>query len=272
MNKIARVFPRRTNATPDDDLVFFGAPELFMPEFDEVHISQTFTYDATKTDFLYRQWEKIGVPVKVGGVAFGERSNEFVAGRYLKKGHTITSRGCNNRCWFCSVPSREGDIRELPIVDGHILHDDNILQCSDKHIRGVFEMLKRQPERPRLQAIEAKLLLDWHCELFTNVKVSHLFCAYDTADDYEPLVYAGRMLNAHGMNYHQMFCYVLMGYESDTLEKAEDRCRKVISAGFTPFAMLYRDESGKYRQDWRKFQREWANMYITFSKIKEAGK
>lgn len=42
--EIARVFPRKTKATPDDELCFFGPPPLLnMPEVDEVHISVTFT-------------------------------------------------------------------------------------------------------------------------------------------------------------------------------------------------------------------------------------
>lgn len=267
--RIARVFPRRTNVTPDDELVFTGTPELFMPEIDEVHISQTFTYDAKRVDWLYHQWEQVGVPVHVGGPAFGMPSGEFVPGRYMKQGHVITSRGCNNRCWFCDVPKREGDIRELPIVDGYILHDDNILQCSEDHIRAVFAMLKRQPERPRLQAIEAKLLMPWHCELFADAKVSHLYCAYDTEDDYEPLVDAGKLLHEYGMNYHQMFCYVLIGYPDDTKEKAENRLRKTMKAGFSPFAMLYKTDEGKILDRWNHFQYEWANIQKVMTKMKE---
>lgn len=51
--KIARVFPRRTTATPDDELVFFGPPPLLiLPEIDEVHISVAFTYDRPKAEEL----------------------------------------------------------------------------------------------------------------------------------------------------------------------------------------------------------------------------
>jgi len=37
MNIIARVFPRRTRATPTDELAFIGEPGLFPPEVDAVH-------------------------------------------------------------------------------------------------------------------------------------------------------------------------------------------------------------------------------------------
>ena len=78
----------------------------------------------------------------------------------MKKGYVITSRGCPNRCWFCAVPKREGyALRELPVIDGWIVTDDNLLACSDRHIKEVFDMLKRQPDRPQLVGVlEAKIL------------------------------------------------------------------------------------------------------------------
>ena len=60
MNKrIARVFPRRTAATPTDSLVFINTPPplLNMPEVDEVHVSCTFTWDLRSAEELAYQWE-----------------------------------------------------------------------------------------------------------------------------------------------------------------------------------------------------------------------
>ena len=127
--KIARVFPRRTKATPDDPLAFTGPPPRGgLPDIEEVHVSVTFTYDMEKACQLAEQWMKLGVPVHMGGPAFNMPGGDFVPGMYLKKGYVITSRGCPNRCWFCSVPRREGGrLRELPITEGNIVLDDNLL-------------------------------------------------------------------------------------------------------------------------------------------------
>lgn len=148
--KIARVFPRRTKATPDDPLAFTGPPPRGgLPDMEEVHVSVAFTYDMEKACQLAEQWMKLGVPVHMGGPAFNMPGGDFVPGMYLKKGYVITSRGCPNRCWFCSVPRREGGrLRELPITEGNIVLDDNLLACSRQHIEAVFEMLGRQKERP----------------------------------------------------------------------------------------------------------------------------
>lgn len=148
---ILRVFPRKTNATPEDEYVAIGSPGLFVPDdISEIHISVTFTWDLQEAEILAEQWARYG-DVKIGGPATGMRGENFTPGLYLKHGYTITSRGCPNHCWFCSVPKREGALRELPITDGWILLDDNIFACSEKHIRAVFDMLKRQKHRPEFK-------------------------------------------------------------------------------------------------------------------------
>jgi len=78
--KIARVFPRKTKATPDDSLAFANcSPPTSLPEIDEVHISVTFTYDMRRAEELEREWRVIGVPVKMGGAADGisDRLDEY---------------------------------------------------------------------------------------------------------------------------------------------------------------------------------------------------
>ena len=271
--KIARVFPRKTAATPDDPLAFFGPPPMLaLPEIDEVHVSVTFTYDRPKAEALAYQWEMVGVPVKVGGPAYDDPAGEFVPGLYLKRGYTITSRGCNNHCWFCMASQREGSLRELEIKEGWDVLDNNLLQCSEEHIRAVFEMLKRQPHHPKFTGgLEAKELKPWHCELLKESRPERMYFAYDTPDDYEPLVVAGRMLMDAGFTpqSHVMACYNLIGYKGDTFDKAQKRLEQTIQAGFMPYAMLYRDESGQVDKEWAKFQREWLRPAIVSKKFGE---
>ena len=270
--KIARVFPRKTKATPDDDLVFFDVPPLLtLPEIDEVHISVTFTYDREEAERLAFAWEQIGVPVKIGGPAYNDPAKgDFIPGMYLKKGYVITSRGCNNHCWFCSAWRREGKLRELPITNGWNVLDNNLLQCSEQHIKDVFAMLKRQDEKPVFTGgLEAKELKPWHCDLLREAKTKRMYFAYDTPDDYEPLVLAGKMLRDAGISpkRHTAACYNLIGYHGDTFDAAQERLEKTIRAGFMPYAMLYRDEKGNVDRKWAKFQREWLRPSIVATKF-----
>jgi hypothetical protein len=272
--RIARVFPRVTNATPVDEYSFRDAPGMFLPPIDEVHISVAFTYDMDKAHQLAEQWRHIA-PVKIGGPALDEPGGDFIPGMYLKKGYVITSRGCPNRCWFRRVPIREGGvIRELEIKEGNNILDDNLLACSDEHIKAVFAMLKRQKYgRPEFTGgLEAKRLKDWHIDLLRDLKPKEIFFAYDTPDDYEPLVIAGKKLLDAGFTTasHTLRAYVLIGHPVDTFDKAEKRLYQTIGAGILPMAMLYRDQKGKVSKDWARFQTEWARPAIVNTKIREA--
>jgi hypothetical protein len=258
--RVIRVFPRRTRFSPIDYDVRFGTP-LLLDKADEIHISVTFTYDLKQAEWLALQWKEIA-PVKIGGPATGEPGNDFVPGMYLKQGAVITSRGCNNKCWFCSVPKREGAIRELPITDGWIVLDDNLLFCSQDHINKVFTMLKRQPRKPEFTGgLEAKLLTRKLAEQLKELSPKSLFFAYDTKDDLEPLINAGELLRDVGFSSksHHLRCYVLIGYPTDRIDKAEKRLLQAHDAGFFPMAMLYRDKTGYRDPLWIKFATEWAN-------------
>ena len=164
----------------------------------------------------------------------------------------------------------------LDIVDGSFLegYDEfNLLACSRQHIEAVFEMLGRQKERPAFTGgLEARLLRSWHVDLLRESRTQRMYFAYDTPDDYEPLVEAGRLLQAGGFERksHKACCYVLIGYRGDTMEAAEKRLRDAWKAGFIPYAMLYRDEKGIVDSEWRKFQRLWVRPAIVMSQLKES--
>jgi len=255
---IARVFPRKTNATPIDSLTFFDRPGFLLPDIDEIHISVTFTYDIPRAEKLYKLWERIA-PIKMGGPAFDDPGGDFIPGKYLKKGYVMTSRGCPNNCWFCSVHKREGNIRELPITKGWNLLDSNILACSDNHIKSVFEMMKKQPEKAQLTGgLEAKILTDYHVKLIWDLRPQQMFFANDTEDDLEPLIEAGKKLRYANFTRQHLRCYVLIGFPNDTIDKAEKRLLQTWEAGFMPMAMLYKNFKGDTNYKWAKFQRGWA--------------
>lgn len=234
---------------------------MYLPDVDEVHISVTFTYDRPKAEAQAFQLEGKGVPVKIGGPAYDDHGGEFEPGLYVKKGYNMTSRGCNNHCWFCNVWRREGTIREIQVHEGNNIIDSNLLQCSDEHINSVFDMLKRKTTgRPIFTGgLEARILKPWHCKRMKEIAAKECYFAYDTPDDYEPLIEAGRMMLDAGFTpqSHSLRCYCLIGYKGDTFDKAKQRMTDAIKAGFMPYAMLYRDKTGKTENDWRRFQSAW---------------
>jgi hypothetical protein len=266
--KLIRVFPRRTRATPNDALAYFGPPDL-LAEADEVHLSCTFTYDKPAAERLAEQW-RVVAPVKIGGVAYGDSGAEFLPGRYIRHGYGFTSRGCPRRCWFCSVWKRDPVPRLLPILDCWNILDDNLLACPCPHVEAVFEMLRRQNRQVEFTGgLEARALEDYQVDLLASLRPRpSMFFAYDPGDDFETLEHAARRLVAAGLaTSHRMRVYVLVGYPKDTFALAEARLKQMISIGFTPMAMLWRPETSsqeKYARDdcWRAFQRRWARPAI----------
>ena len=154
-----------------------------------------------------------------------------------------------------------------------MLLDNNLLMCSENHIRAVFDMLKLQSEKPIFTGgLEAKLLQPWHVSLLREAKTKRLYCAYDTPDDLEYLIHAGKLLRDGGITKASQTAraYVLIGYEGDTMEKAEKRLRDTWAVGFLPYAMLYRDEKGEVSNDWKRFSRIWTRPAIVYSLLKSS--
>ena len=269
MSRIIRVFPRKTKATPDDELAYFGEPDFFA-EADEVHISVTFTADKVIAERLAEDWRHVA-PVKIGGVAYGDSSLEFIPGRYIKPGYTITTRGCPRRCWFCGVWKKWPAVNVLPIHDGWNILDDNLLAAPREHVEAVFAMLRRQNRRVEFTGgLEALSLQDYQVDLLAGLKPRpSMFFAYDPGDAFETLESAARRMLEAGFTTasHRLRVYVLIGYPKDTFDLAEKRLEQMVAIGFTPHAMLWLPEmpsQEKYRpaSEWRAFQRRWARPAI----------
>ena len=161
------------------------------------------------------------------------------------------------------------------LYTGHVpkerLSDDNLLACSPRHIDEVFSMLARQPHRPIFTGgLEAALMTSQMAAQLYQLHPQRLFFAYDTPNDLEPLQEAGKMLTDAGFSKsnHALRCYILIGYKGDTMEKAHKRMGEAWRAGFMPFAMLYRDNSGQFDPAWKWFQGQWANPRITYCNCK----
>jgi hypothetical protein len=274
--RLIRVFPRRTKATPDDELARYGPPGLF-DEADEVHVSVAFTWDKPRAEELAENWRWVTSNVKVGGPAYGDPGADFVPGVYLKDGYTITSRGCPRRCWFCGVWKRDPIPRLLPIKDGWNIQDDNLLACPEPHVRAVFAMLRRQRRRILFDGgLEARSLEDYQVELLAALNPRpQCFFAYDPGDDFPTLESAAyRMIRAgFPIGSHRLRCYCLIGYPRDTFKLAGDRLTSLLSIGFTPFAMLWKPETEAAMRhapgpEWRAFQRSWARPAAIHARVR----
>lgn len=255
--KIARVFPTKTSMSPTDKDCYFDFPDMFTPKYDEVHISCTFTWDKKRANELAYAWQDFG-KVRIGGVAIdGESDQPFVAGMYLKKGITITSRGCPNKCSFCLVRKNLIEFDEFP--EGNIIQDNNFLMCSKRHRELVYEMLKKQSGIQFKGGLQASLITPEIADELRALRIKELWFACDTDNHIEGLRKAIEILKQHGFYESHFYCYVLIG-------KEEQRLREVRSMGVMPFAQLYmkpEDKKTSYTKEMKQYQRIMCKPAIT---------
>lgn len=270
--RIARVFPTKTSLSPIDRDVYFGEPELFIPEYDEVHISVAFTWDIERAKWLAKQWEFVA-PVKIGGPAIDGEGDGFTPGMYLKKGITITSRGCPNRCPWCFVnkPLKEID----PIPEGNTIQDNNILACSKNHLDKVFQMLSHQHSIRFSGGLEAKRIKYEIVKRLRSLRIKELWLSYDHDGAINDLVKVSYLLRKY-FKRDKLRCYVLIGFKDDTIKKAEQRLVKAWELGFLPFAMRYRTPNTNWEdtflfkdRSWNLFTRTWTRPAAIKTKMKQ---
>lgn len=255
--KIIRVFPRRTNMTPDDELAFTTGPPLYDLERYPVHVSVTFTWDKPRAEALAKQWRCQGFDVKIGGPAYDDPALNFTPGMYIKPGNIFTSRGCNNTCSFCQAWRREGRLRELQICKGYNIMDNNLLNCSDFHVNRVFIMLDLQKRAAEFTGgFEAARLTKFHVRLLANLRLKpkKLFFAYDCKADLNPLVRAAKKMKSIGFNHQRVNCFVLVGRGDDTIEYAKERFQRVVDLDMMPFMMLWADKKPNTNPVWKDLQ------------------
>lgn len=269
-----RVFPSATFWTPTDALAFVGERPLFHPPDRDmpVRISVTFTWDKDEAERIADSWSAYYRDVQIGGPAYDTPAGEFVPGRFMKPGCVITTRGCPKRCPWCVVPKREGRLIELPIRDGWILQDNNILAASERHIIAVFDMLRRQNRNAFFTGgLDKHFLEPWHVELFKSIKVGELWFACDLRNDVQHLRAAREMLGPT-FKERQLRCYTMIGFKGQSraaLAEDLERIKAVYALGFLPFCQLYQPMERtkiKYGPEWLAARKFWSRPAIYRSK------
>lgn len=256
--------------TPMDNMVFIGDPPLFRPEADEVHISCCFTWGIEESYRLQEAWSLYYDDVKIGGPAIAGSNGEFIPGMYVKEGMVITHRGCNRRCPWCLVPHWEGDLKLLPIQEGWIENDNNLLMCPRRHQETVFEMLRGQKRRVSFPGgLDARLVDDWVAGQLQSLPIEQVFLAADTEAALKPLEEAVKKLSF--LNRRQLRCYVLIAFNGETIPEARKRLEAVWKIGCLPFAQLYQpsDRFIEYSTAWKRLARTWSRPAAMFSSHRE---
>lgn len=272
MGQILRVFVRRTSHTPNDPYTWVGPPGLWMPpDVGQVHINCVFTWDLPQARILQQAWSAVHPNVLLGGPALGSPVDGFVAGKYVKLGVTFTSRGCDNSCPWCLVPQIEGRFRVLDqVTPGWIIQDNNLLQAPAAHRHQVYRMLAKQPHKAVFAGgLQPRLITDTVADELRGVRIRRLFLAADTDGAIKQVAAAVRRLQ--WLPRWRLQCYVLVGFDGDTVDAARGRLQQLWDVGVTPFAQLYQPAGLRrldYGPDWRRLVKQWCRPGLTKQIIK----
>lgn len=193
--------------------------------------------------------------------------------------NTITAygfltRGCPNKCKWCVVPKKEGNIRpymdveEIAIEgrDNLILMDNNILS-SDYGIQQIEKIIKRDLRVDFNQALDARLVTDDIAKLLAKVKwIKRIRFGCDTQAQIQECEKAISKIDKYGYKGEYFFYCILL----DDFKESFHRVNFWRDKGgrFLPFAQPYRDLNNPRQiiPQWQKDLAGWADKKWIYKK------
>lgn len=195
------------------------------------------------------------------------------------------TRGCPNKCPWCVVPQKEGQIRPYMDIDQIatptrrkiVLMDNNILAAGDYCIQQFKKIIQRGYIVDLNQALDARLLTDQHATLLAQMKFIERRIRFgcDTQKQIQECEKAIQMINSHGYK-GEYFLYTML---NDNFQESFSRIdywwqklqqnRKMRTSGDVyPYAQPYRDPNSiNSPTQWQKDMAQWVNKRMLFSKI-----
>jgi len=154
------------------------------------------------------------------------------------------TRGCPNKCNWCVVPKKEGDIKPYqywwqitrPTTDKLILMDNNILAC-EHGIQQLDELSRTIIKIDINQGMDARLANDDHIiKILSKIKwLAYVRFSCDTDSQVEPIIKVAEKLKAHGISMNKLFIYFLVQKDIDLAYKRIMEIYKHIPH-FKPYA------------------------------------
>lgn len=177
------------------------------------------------------------------------------------------TRGCPNKCPWCFVPKKEGDIRAHADVTEFLSHkdvvlmDNNVLAC-DHGIQQIEKMAGLNIRVDFNQGLDARRIDRNVAKRLSSLKwLKPLRLACDQKSQMEHIQKAVKHLRYYNCTPTRFFVYVLVKDIEDALE----RVMFLKGLGLDPFAQPYRDAQNSIEptKEQRRFAR-WVNHKALF--------
>lgn len=189
----------------------------------------------------------------------------------FKEAYGFLTRGCPNKCNWCIVPAKEGNIRPYADIEeflngrrSAILMDNNVL-AHEHGLQQIEKIIRLGIKVDFNQGLDARLITDDVAHLLARVKwIRFIRLACDTKSQIEHINNALTRLDKYGFKSYRVFTYLLV----KDIPDAYDRAMFLKKRGVIPFAQPYRDflNNKEPTREQRRFAR-WVNHKATFQTI-----
>jgi len=256
------------------DCVEFADP--MFGRYDRVYMSKVFTFTPDCPDYYPCKVVRAGTGYKDYTTVLPEEVEHICPDYSLygaNEAYGFLTRGCINRCAWCVVPHKEGDIRPAsPIREfigdrrQAILLDNNVL-ASDFGLEQIEEIVRMGIAVDFNQGLDARRAAadPYILDLLARVKwMRYIRFACDRRAQLEPVTKCVEELGKCGVKPYRIFVYVLIQEIDDALYRIE-ALRKL---GVQPFAQPYRDfESRAMPTTEQKRLARWCNRKAIFNSV-----
>ena len=177
-----------------------------------------------------------------------------------------TTRGCPNRCRWCVVPDKEGDIRPYadwrdivrPGTNKLVLMDNNIL-ASGYGINQLSELSGTDYRVDLNQGMDARLVSPRIADIIASVKwIKHIRFSCDQTAQIAAIENAAALLMERGIRPYRIFVYLLVTQDIGDAVYRVERLKKI--RGITIYAQSERNPARGIMPD--RVQQEFSHRYI----------
>lgn len=242
-------------------------------QYDIVYMSKIFSFTPD-----YGQWITNTKHIRKGGTGYDLYSvlpeeMEFVTPDYSlypnidpKTAYGFLTRGCPNKCKWCVVPRKEGNIRPYMdvddvAVDGRtnlVLMDNNVIAC-DYGLEQIQKIIDRGYRVDFNQALDARLVTDDIAKLLAKVKwMDFIRLGCDTPKQIKECEEAMRMIDGYRGKPASYLMYTMIGNDFD--EALSRLSHWKIFKRVRVVAQPFRDVDNPHQiiPQWQKDMARWA--------------
>ena len=254
------------------DKVYWYAGEFEHP--DRVYASKVFTFTPD------HQYPLEGVEVIKGGTGYDIKGKlpdciDCICPDYslypdMNASMGFLTRGCPNKCPWCFVPEKEGDIHPYMDIDDFCRHEqvtlmDNNVLASEHGIHQIEKIGKMDIAIDFNQGLDARLVDDTIAKLLSKVKwFAPIRLACDTVSQMKHVQKAVETLRWYNVKPFkgQYSCYVLI--RPGEIDDALQRIRFLKGIGVDPFVQPYQPPGGREIPKEEADLARYCNMKATF--------